>query len=91
MTNRVRTPKNQCPHCQYPINGATNMDDDAPCKPVSGDLSICYKCSGLNVFRDDMTLRKMTDAEFDALTPEERMEVRQVRKQLADFREEIAP
>lgn len=53
-----------CPSCSSPIDGHTNVVDDA--KPRIGDLSICLHCAGLAWFAED-GLRATSEAEREWL------------------------
>lgn len=60
-----------CPTCGATINAAGTFDG-APGAPAPGDWTVCAKCLAWLVYLEGLTLRPVTPAEWDALTPAER-------------------
>lgn len=48
-----------CCECGAMLDGVSG-----PCQPSPGDMTLCIYCGCLNVFDDDMLLRRPTDDEF---------------------------
>lgn len=61
----TRVPESSCPHCKNKLDAATHEYEKAP-RP--GDVSVCLKCAGINIYRDDLTLRAATGADLDKLS-----------------------
>lgn len=59
------TKPDTCPHCSTKLNRATDPRDRR--SPEKGDISICYKCGGVNQFGDDLTLEKAPDGFLEDL------------------------
>ena len=51
-----------CPECLATLDGFSNIAGPSP-RPSSGDLSICYYCKAILVFKNDLTLRRANDVE----------------------------
>jgi hypothetical protein len=62
-TNRTA----RCPACLKTLDGAYNPWNDAT--PEAGDISICAYCTTLLAFADDLTLRTLPVAVYEALSP----------------------
>lgn len=60
----TETPTALCPACGHKIDRASSMDDATP---SAGDISICIRCAAVNLFAGDLTLRRPTADELDAL------------------------
>jgi hypothetical protein len=56
-----------CPWCGAKLDCATGFNK----RPSPGDLSVCIQCAQANVFKEDLTLRKMTVEEIASLSPQE--------------------
>lgn len=68
-----------CPACGACNDRCTNASGKD--KPTSGDLTVCVYCGTVSVFTGPrLTLRKITDAEFEALDPEERRLLRRAQE-----------
>jgi hypothetical protein len=68
----ARTPPRQCPQCNYLVDAASAVNQiGAYQTPTAGDLTVCINCGVPLVFRDDLSLRLLTDAEIDLLSSEE--------------------
>lgn len=68
-----RTPAQACPACGYRLDAHTARDGDAAPRP--GDLSLCLRCGAVLEFGPTLRVRALTDAEVDALPPDEHDEV----------------
>ena len=73
-----KTPRVGCPVCLNPLDCATETPGPKGA-PEPGDLSLCLFCAALLVYDPDMSLRKITMAEWNALTPQGREYVSRVR------------
>lgn len=65
----TRTPAAACPLCSAPLNAATSSgslgDTEVNAKPRPDDATVCVYCGGWLIFKDDMSLRPMTDEELE--------------------------
>lgn len=76
-----RTNRNtRCPACQTALTGATAVNLLAA--PQPGDLSVCCHCTQLLIFNTDITVRQLTDEEFNALPYEVRFNLAVTREML---------
>ncbi len=55
-----------CPHCGVMTDRATDVVGTAG--PSPGCYTICVKCVGLCIFKEDMTLRQATDEDLAKLS-----------------------
>jgi hypothetical protein len=70
----VETPSSACCECGKRLNGAAG-----PREPRPGDLLLCIGCGSLNVFGEDLRLRRPTDDEmFEAARTSSVQEVRRI-------------
>jgi hypothetical protein len=58
-------PKNRCPYCGYACEAATSIKGRGGPRP--GSLSVCLACADISVFTEALSLRKMTEEEWNAL------------------------
>jgi hypothetical protein len=63
----THVPKSPCPYCDAPLNATTSPKGYVP---VPGCFSVCIECAQLLIFRDDLTLRAVTTAEFKEIERE---------------------
>lgn len=56
----IKVPTSHCCECGKKLDGCCGES----VRPSSGDMAICFYCASLNVFADDMTLRRPTDDEY---------------------------
>lgn len=63
----------RCPDCQKTLDAATDPIGSATPKP--NDASICAYCGAINIFQTDLTLRSVTRADMESLSPLERHEL----------------
>ena len=54
--------------------------------PTPGDITVCAGCQEILIYEEGMTLRKMTEEEEKALTPDERTDLLRVKLYLATGR-----
>lgn len=54
-----------CLECGHEFNRASDVVTDN--MPAPGDVSVCIECGSIAVFRDDLTLRCITEREILAL------------------------
>lgn len=73
-----------CPVCANKLNAATGAK-----APKAGDLSICFVCSALLTFNDDMTVRSLSDVELKELDTTTRVKLLHLRDQVRAFRKGI--
>lgn len=57
----TKMPKSVCCECGAKLDGAAGEGDITP---DPGDMSVCIYCGSLNVFSDNLTLRKPTVEEY---------------------------
>lgn len=81
----TRTPKSDCPYCGDTMDAATSREGATP-KP--DDLSLCWKCGGFLRFAEDLTLRPLSEEEFDALGPQNREELLLFRRAIVSMAKE---
>ena len=62
-------PPANCPTCGHHVNGALAMQE-GPEPPKQGDLSVCIKCAAIATYEADLSLRLLSGAEWDELSPE---------------------
>ncbi len=62
MSNRIPTPKCNCPVCHADIDAATPVDGEV-LMPQEGDLSVCLYCATPLMFDADLKLVKLTEEE----------------------------
>lgn len=55
----TETAPSTCCECGHDITHASG-----PVRPSPGDFSLCIRCASLNVFAEDMTVRKPTFEEY---------------------------
>lgn len=67
------TPRQTCPRCQYSFDRAAGAFTDRNPKP--GDITLCLRCGHAMVFREDFTIRSITEQEYDDLGMEEKAEI----------------
>jgi hypothetical protein len=60
-----RLPPALCPHCGFRLDAASNMEGEA--RPKPGDLCLCMNCGAPSLFTEPMGLRRLTQAEVDAM------------------------
>jgi hypothetical protein len=60
-----------CPNCRSHMSASTGVD--GPRAPKPGDFTLCAHCEALLVFTPNMTLRRFTDEDMAALSPEDRV------------------
>ena len=82
LSNKIRTPKNNCPVCKVSVDTATCIENDHT--PDQDDISLCLYCSSVNAFNSDLTLRAMTDREIGDLPHEVRRHIQRARKAIKD-------
>jgi hypothetical protein len=66
-------PVDHCPVCGHAADVASTRSGAAP---SPGDISACLACASALVFDDDLRLRRMTQAEFADLHPDNQEELR---------------
>lgn len=68
MTDEIRmTPTNPvaaCPHCGHKNDCASSLEGKVP-RP--GDVSVCFRCVGVGLFTEDLTVRVLTFQEEEEL------------------------
>lgn len=74
-----------CPVCSSKLNAATGS-----AAPKAKDLSICFVCSALLTFNDDMTVRNLSDVEIKELDVPLREKLFYLRDQIRAFRKELS-
>lgn len=77
MTLRMAKPApvamTECPGCGQKVNCAAAINEPGIFRrPEGGDTSVCPQCMAWLVFRDDLSLRLMTNKEYEHLVEEER-------------------
>jgi len=69
----------KCPQCACAIDAHTHLSgDDAT--PTPGSLSVCLRCAAYLSFNDDLSIRPLTTAEFEALPLDVRLLLRKARR-----------
>lgn len=55
----TEVPESTCCECGHRFTHASG-----PCKPSPGDYTLCIECTSLNIFADDLTVRRPTIEEY---------------------------
>lgn len=55
-------PEGECPSCGAKVNRAGDILGEG--SPEPGEVVVCLECSALNVFAEDLSLRRPTDEEL---------------------------
>lgn len=63
-----RVPPCLCPWCGYMSDAVTSVEKNG-IQPKPGDISMCINCGGLLIFRPDMTMRKIEEADLKDAPP----------------------
>ncbi len=66
---RIRTPETRCPHCQKRIDSASCPAGKA--EPMPGDITICFGCTGVLKFDQNLKLAKLDRGELDQIRQED--------------------
>lgn len=53
-----------CIYCNKPLNFDATLNDVT--KPTPGEIIVCCECAGVLIFKEDLTLKKFTKADFIA-------------------------
>lgn len=67
------TKPSNCPSCNASIELAGN---DFGRSPEKGDISICLDCQAILVFNEDLTIRAITQEEWDKLEDTHKLYIR---------------
>lgn len=73
-------PSCTCPHCQVPLDKATDPRNENV--PAENDVTICVACGSVLMFNADLTVRELTDTEYEALPTELLWEISQFKSAL---------
>ncbi len=65
-----------CPRCGIVLDTSRPAEGSIDRGPVAGDISICWSCTAIMVFRDDRTLRRITVEELSRLDDEDHERLR---------------
>ncbi len=69
-----------CPACGTLVTRHSTLDDNKPCAPKPGDLSVCIRCTAFLTFDERLALRLLTTDEFNALDLDTRVMLQRMRK-----------
>ena len=73
MAPSAETPLSECPVCSTKFNAAAAINEPGIYQtPHAGDTTVCRECLTWLVFRDDLSVRRMTELEMRGLEKEER-------------------
>lgn len=64
----TRVAASDCPYCGLHANTATDVTGTRGPKP--GNYTICLKCAGLSIFKEDLSLREAEEEDLELLTEE---------------------
>jgi Zn ribbon nucleic-acid-binding protein len=65
LADSVPMPECKCLDCGHKFDwSAAVTRDGKTIKPTPGDISICIKCGHIMAFKDDLTVRQLTDGEM---------------------------
>lgn len=70
-TRKFLVKKSKCPNCRVEWNGATDLETPKAVPPSSGDFTICVNCGQINIFDENLSLKKATEEELKELTSEQ--------------------
>lgn len=68
----VTTRENKCLSCGVLNDLATDINSDAV--PKENDVSICFSCGHIAVFKEDLSLRELTEEEKDEVDNSEHIQ-----------------
>ena len=72
-SNSAETPLSHCPVCDTPFDRAAAINEPGIYEtPNAGDTTVCIECLTWLVFRDDLSVRRMTEREINDLEKSER-------------------
>ena len=80
----VKTTETECPVCERKLDGATAIDRDATPKPR--DITVCAYCGSFLTYRDNMSLRLLTELEIYGLDAHAKAVMIELRKRLQKIR-----
>lgn len=72
-----------CPECGHGLSRVTHKHGQ-PVRP--GDVSICGECGTVLAYTAEMAVRRATQAEWDGLTPQQRLAYAAARVTIYGFR-----
>lgn len=78
------TENNECPGCGTKVNAATGTDGVSV--PAEGDLSVCFKCGTLLVFKKDLSIRLLELEELVSLDQDVRDELEKIQNYVRGFK-----
>lgn len=64
--------ENECPYCGAKVDAAMGADGQDHI-PKKGDIGICFTCTGLHEFQDDLTFKEL---KLEDLDPADQIQVR---------------
>lgn len=79
-----------CPSCGRVMDAATVADSNRPASPTPGDLSVCIGCGDYLVYKDDLSLRQMTEEESKSLPPETLFELYKIRRAVQNIASKLS-
>jgi len=57
----TKIPEQKCPYCGFKMDGTTSAFGD--CDATPGAMSICYECTKVSIFDDNLMMRLPTEEE----------------------------
>lgn len=73
----TRMGKDNCPICKKRLDTCSSPDNAIP---EPGSITICYYCSAILIFSDDMALIKLSNKVFNSLSYEMRKKILKIQK-----------
>lgn len=70
MSMKTNEESRRCPNCNHKHSSAEEIGSllrkriSSNAEPKGGDISICIRCAAVNVFNDDLSVRKATAEEL---------------------------
>ena len=86
MSNRQAITAASCPYCGYDLNDATGFKN-AKDVPVSGDIGVCFKCSGVILYDDNVMAIVMPTTVWVHVDTDIKELINKAIKQIRNFRE----
>lgn len=82
MNTPTKMGNDYCPVCKHLCDRASSAYGQAV--PDPGDITVCFYCTSVNVFGDDMALRVITEEELAQLNGEMKLKLLSVIQAIID-------
>jgi len=75
----LRDQENECPYCHTKHDALTSLRNTDSSGPSPGSFTICFNCTEIAVFTDDMKQRPVTAEDYEQLDNDQLMELQKAR------------